>query len=298
MPIGSILGGIIGANGASAAGSAAGAAGNQAYQNAQGEMSKNREAISPWTSVGGGAVNELGQLYGLGHLTPGGGQSQVLDTSNVAQDRANALSRFQASPGYQFRLQEGSNALDRSAASRGMSLSGAQTRAVQDYGQNIASNEFGNYTNALSGLSGAGESGIQSMTAANAGIFNGGNQDQFQGNMSQAASYQASANALASGISSGINNLASISGFYGPMAGSKGLNLSSFMGGGGGDGAAAVGNYGYGSAAPSTGFGPFAGFGAGGGAAASGASAGAGAGAGGTAAGAGAGLGALSLAAI
>jgi hypothetical protein len=50
-------------------------------------------------------------------------------------------------PSYEFRMQEGVNALDRSAASRGRALSGAQGRAVTRYGQNLASQEYGNAFN-------------------------------------------------------------------------------------------------------------------------------------------------------
>lgn len=52
--------------------------------------------------------------------------------------------------GYQFRLQEGVDALDASAASRGMVQSGAQQKAITEYGQNLASEEYTNaYNKAL-----------------------------------------------------------------------------------------------------------------------------------------------------
>ena len=66
-------------------------------------------------------------------------------------------------------MQEGVNALDRSAASRGRTLSGAQDRAVTRYGSDLASQEFGNAFNRslteynvnlsrLQGLAGVGQS--------------------------------------------------------------------------------------------------------------------------------------------
>lgn len=54
---------------------------------------------------------------------------------------------FQADPGYQFRLQQGSNSINASAASRGTGLSGATLKALQRYGQNFASNEYNNAYN-------------------------------------------------------------------------------------------------------------------------------------------------------
>lgn len=52
---------------------------------------------------------------------------------------------FEASPGYQFRLDEGGRAVDRSAAARGLLLSGAQNKAITRFGQGEASGEFQNY---------------------------------------------------------------------------------------------------------------------------------------------------------
>ncbi len=54
---------------------------------------------------------------------------------------------FEKDPSYDFRKQEGINALDRSAASRGRVLSGAQDRAVTRYGSNLASTEYQNAFN-------------------------------------------------------------------------------------------------------------------------------------------------------
>lgn len=217
MPLGSLLGGVIGAGGAAAAGSAAGAAGIQAYQNAQTERARNWANISPWYGVGSEASNKLAQAFGLGHFDRGandptfGGQGLI--TSNQAGDRTNALADFQASPGYQWRTQQGINALDRSAASRGMVQSGAQTRAVQDYGQNQASQEWGNYINALSGLSGAGMNAALGTGNTNASLLNTGIGAQMQGEMGRASSYSTAANALANGISGASRSLGSLAGY-------------------------------------------------------------------------------------
>lgn len=54
---------------------------------------------------------------------------------------------FKADPGYSFRLQEGVNALDASASSRGRLRSGAQDKAVTRYASNLASQEYGNAFN-------------------------------------------------------------------------------------------------------------------------------------------------------
>ena len=50
-------------------------------------------------------------------------------------------------PGFQFRLDEGRKALERSAASKGMLRTGGTFKGLLDYGQNFASNEYQNVYN-------------------------------------------------------------------------------------------------------------------------------------------------------
>lgn len=213
MPIGSIVGGLIGQGGAQAAGGAAAAAGQQAFGNAKDQIAEDRGYLSPWTQTGTAAASQLSALYGLGKLNWDGGTNFSTDTANAPADQAAASAKFFTSPGYDFRLTQGVNALDRSAASRGMLLSGAQTKGVQDYGQGQASQEWGNYINQLNSLSGAGLGATESGNNTTANIFNAGNNDQFAGGMGRANGYQNAANALGSGISGGINSLASLAAF-------------------------------------------------------------------------------------
>ena len=49
---------------------------------------------------------------------------------------------FLNSPQYQFLQKQGQQALDRSAAARGMGYSGAQMKAAQQYGQDLASQQY------------------------------------------------------------------------------------------------------------------------------------------------------------
>ncbi len=67
-------------------------------------------------------------------------------------------SAFYKSPGYDFRLQEGINAIDKSAAARGSLMSGGITRELTRYGQGVASNEFNSYANRLASMAGIGQS--------------------------------------------------------------------------------------------------------------------------------------------
>jgi hypothetical protein len=54
---------------------------------------------------------------------------------------------YQADPGYAFRLTEGNNALNASAAARGGLISGNALKAAQAYGQNMGSQEYQNAYN-------------------------------------------------------------------------------------------------------------------------------------------------------
>lgn len=57
-------------------------------------------------------------------------------------NRSFQMSDFVADPGYQFRLSEGQKSLERSAAARGGALSGSAIKGAQDFGQNLASQEY------------------------------------------------------------------------------------------------------------------------------------------------------------
>lgn len=65
---------------------------------------------------------------------------------------------LQMDPGYGFRLSEGMKALERGAAARGGLISGNALRAAQRYGQDLASQEFGQAYGRLAGLASIGPS--------------------------------------------------------------------------------------------------------------------------------------------
>lgn len=91
---------------------------------------------APFLKAGTQAINELSGLTstpGQGLLTPWTEQFQA--PTNVTE---------QNDPGYQFRLQQGAQALQNSAAARGGLLSGNTAKAITDYAQNYASNEYSN----------------------------------------------------------------------------------------------------------------------------------------------------------
>lgn len=131
-------------------------------------------------------------------------------------------SAFYQSPDYQFRMNEGLNAVQGSAAARGGLYSGNALRGIQDYGQGLAAGEFGNYVNRQLALAGMGQAATTQagqgalMTGANVGNLLVG-----QGN-ARASGIVGQTNA----ITGGLNDLASLYGMY----------RGGYFGGGGGGG--------------------------------------------------------------
>ena len=124
----------------------------------------------------------------------------------------NALNRMRSGdvmgmmdPSYQFRLGEGMKALDRQAAARGGLISGGALKAAQRYGQEFASNEFGNAYNRLASMAGLGQTatGAQSNAAGQFGA-NAGNLMTGAG-AARASGYVGGANALTSGLGQYMN---------------------------------------------------------------------------------------------
>jgi hypothetical protein len=70
---------------------------------------------------------------------------------------------FQQDPGYQFRLNQGLSGINSSLAQRGLANSGAALKSLNQYNQNFASNEYGNWWNRMSGLAGMGFNAAQGL---------------------------------------------------------------------------------------------------------------------------------------
>lgn len=102
--------------------------------------------FDPYSEAGRAALAEMRALLGL----------------DGAEARQSAIGRFEVSPGYGLRFDEGVRAVDRSAAARGGLNSGATLKALQQRGQDLASQEYGNYFTRLSGL---GDDGLTALTA-------------------------------------------------------------------------------------------------------------------------------------
>lgn len=141
------------------------------------------------------------------------GQQQQAPASQQASylTPQQAFQNYQNSTGYQFRLNQGMNALNSGYAGAGSIKSGAAMKAAQDYGQNIASQEFGNYLNALGNQQGVGLSAAGAQAGVSTNYANSiANTNSNSANMiGQAAIAKANnSNALMGGILKSIGSIA------------------------------------------------------------------------------------------
>ncbi len=164
----------------------------------------NKGILSPFVDTGYGANKAIGGLLGL--------------TGNAA-DYKPAFDNYRASTGYDFRVGQGMNALNTGYAARGVLNSGAAQKAIVDYGQNIASNEFGNYISQL---------GQQQQVGLSAGNALAGVGTNFANNATTINGNTASAigNGALAGASIGNNFMNNIAGITGNAIGA----LSSYGG--------------------------------------------------------------------
>ena len=194
------------------------------FQKQQWQTQQQNQA--PFLKAGQGAVGELSRLTS----TPG----QGLLTPWSQQFQAPTAAEAEATPGYQFTLQQGLSALQNSAAAQGNLLSGGTQAALGQYSQGLASNTYqqsfnnaltqyqqsynqfqqnqANEFNRLASISGlgqttAGQLGQEGQAASNnvsnVNLTTGAQQGQDLVN--QASATASGYNAIGNGISSAAN---------------------------------------------------------------------------------------------
>lgn len=134
----------------------------------------------------------------------------------------NAFDAFRNSTGYNFQLQQGTNAVNQNAVTSGLLRSGANLKNLSNYGQNMAQQSFGDWLSRLTQQQGVG---------LNAGTALAGFTQNYGQNVSSNNNMAAGANANAWGqytnaFNKGVNGLSGLFGYGG--------GGSSFGGGGGG----------------------------------------------------------------
>ena len=150
------------ANAAEAAGRRSAGAADAATAEQRREYDLTRQDQMPWLNTGKAALSKLAGLYGLNDSY--GADNFAGSPGTSGGDNHGQYNQFFQSPDYQFALNQGLQGLDRSAAARGSLFSGGHNADVLQYAEGLASQNFNNYANRLSGLAGIGQT-----TATNLG---------------------------------------------------------------------------------------------------------------------------------
>lgn len=127
----------------------------------------------PWYNAGADAISQLQQAINSGSFNM---NTSLINQQTYTPSAFTGDIDITQDPSYQFRLQQGVNALDMSAAAKGRLLSGAQDKAITEYGQNLASEEYGNaFNRALTTFNtneGNNQTAVQLNNAANLNTWN------------------------------------------------------------------------------------------------------------------------------
>lgn len=206
----SLIGGVMQSNAAQSAANTQAKSADKATALQKEMWQKQLELQKPFYEAGLTGQNALLQYLGLGGDTTAanyGAGMKPFDASMMYED-----------PGYQFRLSEGVNALNKQAAARGGLMSGSALKAAERYGQDYASGEYNNafnrywqnrnqVLNPLQSLLGQAQTSAGSIGQAGQNYAtNAGNSMMAAGN-ARASGYMGGANALNSALT-GVGNAA------------------------------------------------------------------------------------------
>jgi hypothetical protein len=195
------------------------------------EFNTQQSNIAPWLTAGKAGLTNLQTLLGIGSNTNAPGYGSLLTPFTPP-----TLSTAEQYPGYEFQLQQGEGALENSTAAKGSLVSGNDLEAEQQYGQNLAQNDYTNAYNQsfntfetnqtntynrLAALSGIGQTAATTLgtegqnaanTVANIDLTTGAQQGQDIQNAAaaEASGYVGSANAWSGALGGGTNNLTNL----------------------------------------------------------------------------------------
>lgn len=226
----------------------------QALQFQRDQFNTSQNNIAPWLQTGSGALANLSYLLGINPQgnVPGTGTTQFtgpngqntvttpgVPLSSTVNPNIGAFGSLakspdfvaptaateQNDPGYQFRLAQGMKALEGSAAAKGNLITGGTAKAEQQFGQDYASNEYGNvYNRALqsynlgltnstnefnkfAALAGVGQQAANTITQAGTTAANNSSTIALDSGNAQASGINNAAAATASGYYNGANAL-------------------------------------------------------------------------------------------
>lgn len=223
--MGDLIGGIIGGIGSLIGGASASSAEKDASKQAltgYNYLQSNPLVGAVQSNAQGNIANENSALGAQAGTV---GDISSLLTSNGTNNPA--FQNYLNSTGYNFQLQQGSDAITGNAASKGVLNSGSTAKALTTYGQNLASTDFNNYLGqlgsaaTLQGQNAAGYTNTvnQGVGAAEAvgqaGTTGGANaaQETAAAGQSTGTSIANAFNTVGGGLQAGLNN-GSIGNFF------------------------------------------------------------------------------------
>lgn len=179
----SLLGGLFGKSSADKAARAQADAANRATALQEKMWKTSRQDMMPWLEAGRTALGTyMGQLDGTGDPEA-----------------------FKATPGYEWRVQQGEKGVMNNLAALGMKNSGKALKALESFRQGIASQEYGTWMDRIGGVAGQGQQQANSMAGYAQNAANSMGQSIQNAGQARASGYVGGSNALMGGLNSAAN---------------------------------------------------------------------------------------------
>lgn len=188
--IGDIAGAIIGSKASKKASKAQQKSAEMGVAELKRQYDLSREDMKPWQVEGSAAIKSLGEM-----LRPGYDHT--------------------ASPGYQFRLQEGLRGVENSAAARGILQSGGTLKGINRYAEGMAAGDFTDQFNRTASVAGGGQQVNATLGQLGAQKSAGVSDLYTQSGNARASGYIGSANAWINGIANADKRLQTLGGIIG-----------------------------------------------------------------------------------
>lgn len=163
-----------------------------------------------WNKAAGNIISRLTPNSGPTYRVGGKDFASLQEAeawANANKTGGTTYGGFKATPGYEFRVDQGNDSINALAGMRGGLVSGRTLEDLASFNQNIASEEYGGYMNRLAGLTDMGATAAAGQASANNAFASGGAGALANKGNAAAAGAAGVGNALQQGISNGIGIL-------------------------------------------------------------------------------------------
>jgi hypothetical protein len=198
--MGAIIGGVLGLVGAKMSADAStkaantqAAAADKATKLQKYMYDTSRADQMPWLEAGKTALGTYMNELGIG--------------SGKDSSGADYTSAFKTTPGYEFRVSEGTKGVLNNLSALGMKNSGKALKSLETFSQGIASQEYGNWLSNIAGISGSGQQGANSMAGHSAQAGSQIGQSIQNAGDARASGYVGASNAWSQGLQQVGNSL-------------------------------------------------------------------------------------------